>query len=99
MAWEEMHTATKAAEPTTIINAWARLSAVQATAAGFQSVESQSAHFYMDHKKAGAKGKDWATLDTYWWDLGFGKDANVTAAQRKLMLGGEVSMWSDHYCE
>ena len=41
MAWEEMHSATKAAEPTTIINAWLRLSAVQATAAGFQSVESQ----------------------------------------------------------
>ena len=61
-------------------------SAVQATAAGYEAVESAGGQFYLDHPK----GKGWADLSPYWWDITRGQ--NLTTKQRELLLGGEVSM-------
>jgi len=84
MLWWAPATTLDVATPgETIINAWTPdYSAVQATAAGFEAVESAGGQFYLDHPK----GHGWADLAPFWWDISRGK--SLTSGQRELLLGG-----------
>jgi hypothetical protein len=53
-------------------------------------VESASGHFYFTAPGPGGP-KGWSRC---WYDIA----PNVPAAEKPLLLGGEVSMWSDSYC-
>jgi hypothetical protein len=108
-AWEEMLTQTMAADnTTTIIAAWSELTAAGATAAGHEAIECSGNLFYLDHPKGPCGGFDscrsWGNLSTYWTDIApVCADPTKcfpdrTGAQYGRMLGGEVSLWSDHYC-
>ena len=84
MLWWAPATTLDVATPgETIINAWTPdYSAVQATAAGFEAVESAGGHFYLDHPK----GNGWADLAPFWWDISRGEA--LSSKQRELLLGG-----------
>jgi len=88
--WEELFFDAGAATENTIVNAWARHNASSITSTGRKAVESASSHFYFTG--AGAMGS--AGWSKCWYDIGTG----VPASQHKLLLGGEMSMWSDTYC-
>ena len=88
--WEEVLFDAGAATNKTIVNAWSRHSAAQITATGRRAVESKSGAFYFTGAAPGGP-KGWAKC---WYDIG----VNVPAAQRQLLLGGEMSMWTDTYC-
>jgi hypothetical protein len=88
--WEELFFDAGAATPTTIVNAWARHNASEITQTGRRAVESAASHFYFT--SPGAMGP------AGWEKCWYGIDTGVPAAQKKLLLGGEMSMWSDTYC-
>lgn len=79
-----------AATNKTIVNAWARHTAAEITATGRRAVESSGSHFYFTRPAPGGP--------TGWSKCWYGIDANVPASQHSLLLGGEMSMWSDEYC-
>lgn len=56
-----------------------------------QAVESKSSAFY--YTQAGPGGPDGWTRS--WYDISTGI---TDPAQKALVLGGEISMWSDTYC-
>ncbi len=88
MGWEEILFKTGAAAdyPSVIVDSWARSSWSEAAAAGHPTVMSNSGIFYLDYAGHSAK--------SMWIDMM--KD-NSNTTQRKLLLGGEVSMWQDQY--
>ena len=79
-----------AATPETIVDAWARHTPAEITATGRRAIESTGSHFYFTRAAPGGP-KGWSSC---WWDIATG----VPESQRHLLLGGEVSMWSDTYC-
>ena len=79
-----------AATPETIVDAWARHTPAEITATGRRAIESTGAHFYFTRAAPGGP-KGWKSC---WWDIATG----VPESQRHLLLGGEISMWSDTYC-
>ena len=99
MGWEQL---IWAPQPT-IINAYAGYTAAQVVAKGHLAVESSANHFYFTHPAGwdppatrdrceyGCAGADgWQMC---WHDIGSG----VPAANASMVLGGEVSMWTDDY--
>ena len=88
--WEEVLFSAGAATNRTIINAWHRHRPPEITKTGRRAVESWAEHFYFTRPaKGGPEG--WAPC---WYDISTG----VPADERPLLLGGEMSMWSDTYC-
>ena len=88
--WEEILFDAGAATNQTIVNAWSRHRPPEITRTGRRAVESYSSHFYFTEAAPG--GPDgWAKC---WYDISTG----VPEAERHLLLGGEMSMWSDTYC-
>jgi len=89
--WEELYFDVHAGMESAIINAWEKHTASEVTATGRRAVESKHDHFYFTSAAPG--GPDgWAKC---WYDIGTG----VPDDERSLLLGGEVSMWSDTYLE
>jgi len=88
--WEEAYFNAGAATNNTIVNAWARHTAAQITKTGRRAVESSDSHFYFT--SPGAAGP--AGWKKCWYDIATG----VASAHLHLLLGGEISMWSDSYC-
>lgn len=88
--WEEVLFDAGAATPETIVDAWSRHTPAEITATGRRAIESKGSHFYFTRAAAGGP-KGWAPC---WFDIATG----VPAEQRSLLLGGEMSMWSDTYC-
>jgi len=88
--WEEVLFDAGAATPETIVNAWARHTANEITETGRKAVESKDDHFYFTAAAPGGP----AGWKTCWYDIG----TNVSAGQKHLLLGGEMSMWTDTYC-
>ena len=74
----------------TIVNAWSWHSASEITATGRKAVESRSSAFYFTSAVPGGPA-GWSKV---WYDIGTG----VPQSQRELLLGGEMSMWTDTYC-
>jgi len=88
--WEELLFDAGAATNKTIVDAWSRHSAAEITATGRRAIESKNSHFYFTRPaKTGSQG-----YAPCWYDISTG----VPASQRHLLLGGEISMWSDTYC-
>ena len=89
--WEELFFDAGAATPDTIVNAWARHSAGEITKTGRKAVESASDHFYFTSPgPAGPAG---------WSRCHYAIDTGVPDDEKHLLLGGEMSMWSDTYCD
>ena len=89
--WEELFFDAGAATPNTIVNAWARHSPSEITKTGRKAVESASDHFYFTSPgPAGPAG---------WSKCHYAIDTGVPADEKHLLLGGEMSMWSDTYCD
>ena len=89
MAWVNAWSTTHAATQRTILDTWATVYGMPdvVTDAGFQCVAST--YMYLNHV-SGPVG----AYTMYWRDIA----PNVTDADKKKMLGGEVSMWGDDYC-
>ena len=90
MAWVNALTTTGAATPHTILGTWATTYGMpgRVTAAGYACVAST--YMYLNHI-GGAVG----SYTEYWRDITGGE---VPPSAMPLMLGGEVSMWTDAYC-
>ena len=88
--WEEALFDAGAATNNTIVNAWARHTAAEITATGRRAVESKDSAFYFTGAAPGGPA-GWSRC---WYDI----STNVPANEMKLLLGGEMSMWSDSYC-
>lgn len=89
--WEEALFVENAATNNTIVNAWARHTAAEIVSRGYRAVESNDNAFYFT--EAGPGGP--AGWKRCWYNIATGIE-NET--QRKMVLGGEMSMWSDTYC-
>jgi hexosaminidase len=89
--WEEIFFDAGAATSQTIVNTWSHHTAAEVTATGRQAVESHAPSFYFTRPAPGGP-KGWAKC---WYDIGVGVPKNETV----LLLGGEMSMWSDTYCD
>ena len=87
--WEELMFDAGAAQTTTIVDAWSRHNPGEITASGRQALASNSSHFYYTEAAPGGA----AGWKKSWYDIG----TTVPLAQRDLLLGGEISMWSDTY--
>ena len=74
----------------TILGTWATVYGMpgKVVSAGYQCVAST--YMYLNHIN-GSVG----SYTNYWRDITGGE---VPASARRLMLGGEVSMWTDDYC-
>jgi hexosaminidase len=88
--WEEILYDAGAATKDTIVNAWARHTAAEVTSTGRRAVESKDSAFYFTSAAPGGP-KGWSKC---WYDIATGVPANETS----LLLGGEMSMWTDTYC-
>ena len=88
--WEEILFDAGAATNRTLVYAWSRDTPAQVIDQGRRCVDSQSSHFYMT-EPAGAYPKGW---ESFYYDISSG----LTPAQLPMLLGGEMSMWTDTYC-
>ena len=100
MAWHDIFVSTGAAqgwEGSLILDTWHKFSskasvapfgASNATALGFEAVESSGMYIVPNAHGVGA---NWTSL---WTDIG----AGFGDEQRHKMLGGEVSFWGNDYC-
>ena len=75
----------------TIVDSWKTPSRVaDITKTGRRALSSDAQHFYL--YSAGPPGPEgWSKC---WHDI----DEGVPASEKHLLLGGEMSMWTDHYC-
>ena len=89
--WEELYFDVHAGMETAIINAWSRHTAQEVTATGRRCIENKHDHFYFTQAAAGGP-QGWSPC---WYDIATG----VPDDERSLLLGGEVSMWTDTYLE
>merc|ERR1712039_144240 len=88
--WEEALFDATAATQNTIVDSWRGTHAGEITKTGRRAIESASSHFYFTSAAPGGPA-GWAKS----W---YGIDGTVPESQRKLLIGGEMSMWSDTYC-
>lgn len=89
--WEELYFDVHAGMETAIINTWSRHTAKEVTATRRKCVENKEDHFYFTRAAPGGP-KGWSKC---WYNIATG----VPESERSLLLGGEVSMWSDTYLE
>eukprot|EP01064_Diplonema_japonicum_P018385 TRINITY_DN27077_c0_g1_i1.p1 TRINITY_DN27077_c0_g1~~TRINITY_DN27077_c0_g1_i1.p1 ORF type:complete len:514 (+),score=104.10 TRINITY_DN27077_c0_g1_i1:40-1581(+) len=88
--WEEIQFDAGAATQDTIVDAWARHSPGSITATGRNAIASNDSHFYFTEAAPGGPA-GWSKC---WHDI----SSTVPASQQNLLLGGEISMWTDTYC-
>ena len=88
--WEEILFDAGAATTRTIVYAWSRDTPAQVIAQGRRCVDSQAEYFYMT-EPAGQYPQGWKS---FWYGIG----AGLSPAQLPMLLGGEMSMWTDTYC-
>eukprot|EP01116_Phalansterium_solitarium_P023041 TRINITY_DN7870_c0_g1_i2.p1 TRINITY_DN7870_c0_g1~~TRINITY_DN7870_c0_g1_i2.p1 ORF type:complete len:667 (+),score=271.44 TRINITY_DN7870_c0_g1_i2:146-2146(+) len=88
--WEEVLFDAGAATMTTIVDAWSRHNPGEIISQGRRAVNSAAAHFYFTTPAPGGPS-GWAPC---WYDISTG----LNASQVPMLLGGEMSMWSDTYC-
>ena len=86
MGWEEFHWRTNASSSVgpgstgAIIEAWSKYKAADVVKAGYRAVEADGGKFYLNHLHP---------VSSQWHDIGAGIE---TAAEKALMLGGEICM-------
>jgi len=89
--WEEALFDASAATQDTIVDSWTGTHAGEITKTGRRAIESAEPHFYFTNPAPGGPSG--------WKSCWYGIDATVPASQKHLLLGGEMSMWSDTYCD
>lgn len=87
--WEQVLFETGAATNNTIVYAYMN-GASKITATGHKAVVANGSSLYFTVPAPGGP-EGWAPL---WYDIGF----DVPADEQGLLLGGEMSMWTDTYC-
>eukprot|EP00055_Hartaetosiga_balthica_P004415 m.11494 g.11494 ORF g.11494 m.11494 type:complete len:653 (-) comp3847_c0_seq1:89-2047(-) len=88
--WEEVLFDNGAATMQTIVDGWSNYPASSITQTGRFAVESAASHFYFT--EAAPNGPEgWSEC---WYNI----SSNIPASQSHLLLGGEMSMWTDTYC-
>ena len=90
VGWEELLFDAGAATNNTIIDAWTRHTPGQITATGRRAIDSTESHFYFTQSAPGGPA-GWSRC---WYNI----SETVPAGQGNLLLGGEISMWTDTYC-
>ena len=88
--WEEVLFDAGAATNRTIVYAWSRDTPANVIDMGRRCVDAQSEYFYLTYAP-GAYPKGWQSL---WYGIG----TSLTPQQLPMLLGGEMSMWTDTYC-
>ena len=88
--WEEILFTAKAATNDTVVDAWARHTANEIVDTGRKAIESHNRWFYFT-EPAGEYPQGWQPC---WNDIA----AGISDESRHLLLGGEMSMWTDSYC-
>jgi hexosaminidase len=88
--WEEILFDAGAATNKTIVYAWSRHTPQEIISAGRRAVDSASGDFYMT-EPAGPYPGGWKN---FWYDISTG----VAPADIGMLLGSEMSMWTDSYC-
>ncbi|KAA0173469.1 hypothetical protein FNF27_05109 [Cafeteria roenbergensis] len=86
VGWEEILFDSHAASNGTVVNAWARYTAVDVVKKGYRAIESASSHFYLNYVSQPYSGM--------WRDIAPG----LSGQQLALVLGGEASIWTDDTC-
>eukprot|EP00039_Didymoeca_costata_P022908 m.347559 g.347559 ORF g.347559 m.347559 type:complete len:345 (+) comp33282_c0_seq1:2-1036(+) len=89
MAWVNALTTTHVATPNTILGTWATVYGMPPLVTGDNYSCVGSTYMYLN-KITGTVG----SYTNYWRDIADG----VNSSNMHLMLGGEVSMWTDDYC-
>jgi len=93
--WEELLFDADAASPHAIIQAWGGFTPPNITAKGRYAINSVSHHLYTGPDVGpGKPGPPWLGWARAHYDIG----AGVPAAERQLLLGGEMAFWTDAYC-
>eukprot|EP00049_Salpingoeca_infusionum_P023045 m.10095 g.10095 ORF g.10095 m.10095 type:complete len:670 (+) comp5526_c0_seq1:31-2040(+) len=90
--WEEMHFVSKAATPETIVYIWStigRHTPSEITQTGRRVVQCSEARFYFTQPAPGGP----AGWKKSWTDISQG----IPETQKHLLLGGQMSMWTDNY--
>ena len=87
--WEQVLFLTGAATNDTIVYAYMS-NASRVTATGHKAVVANGSSLYFTAAAPGGA----AGWDKVWYDIGF----DVPPGERSLLLGGEMSMWTDTYC-
>ena len=87
--WEQVLFETGAATDDTIVYAYMS-GASRVTATGHKTVVANGSSLYFTVAAPGGP----AGWDKLWYDIGF----DVPPSERALLLGGEMSMWTDTYC-
>ena len=90
MGWQEFHFRTNASDAvgpgeTAIIEAWSKYKAADVVKLGYRAVEADGGKFYLNHLHP---------IASQWTDIGIGIE---TSAEKLLMLGGEIAMWTLEY--
>eukprot|EP00911_Craspedida_sp_UC1_P002689 UC1_evm1s1975 len=89
--WDEVLLDAGAATSHTIIDAWRRgVGIAEVIASGHVAVNSDSSQFYFTSPAPGGPA-GWSKC---WYDIATG----LNSTGSKLLLGGEMSMWTDTYC-
>lgn len=79
-----------AATPATTVFSWSRHWPPEVTATGHHVVASNGSHFYMTQAAPGGPA-GWSPM---WYDI----SDSIPVDQLPLLLGGELSQWTDTYC-
>jgi len=89
-SWEEMLFESKAANKETIVDAWNAHTPAEVTATGRRALMSKNKRFYFTWPAKESFPEGWSPC---WYDIA----AGIPKSQRHLLLGGEISMWTDFY--
>eukprot|EP00118_Oscarella_pearsei_P018801 m.194897 g.194897 ORF g.194897 m.194897 type:complete len:390 (+) comp39508_c1_seq14:645-1814(+) len=88
VAFEEALFTTQSADQSVIIQPWARHTALDAVSKGFYAIENSYPHFYLSLEPL-------IPVKNVWIDIAV---KLTTDKERSLLLGGEISYWTDVYC-
>lgn len=88
-AWEESLSTGNAATENTIVTTWTGFSAKDITATGRRAIECSQPHFYLTFRPQ---------IDDETWSYCHHDIAEgIPVAQRHLLMGGQLSFWTDKY--
>eukprot|EP01063_Lacrimia_lanifica_P028243 TRINITY_DN4091_c0_g4_i1.p1 TRINITY_DN4091_c0_g4~~TRINITY_DN4091_c0_g4_i1.p1 ORF type:complete len:515 (+),score=171.59 TRINITY_DN4091_c0_g4_i1:55-1599(+) len=88
--WEELLFNAHAAQADSLIYSWSKHYAGDVTSQGFKTIEAHSTEFYFTRPATAAFPQGWVRQ---WYNV----SSTVAAEDQHLLLGGEVSMWSDNF--
>eukprot|EP01063_Lacrimia_lanifica_P028236 TRINITY_DN4091_c0_g1_i3.p1 TRINITY_DN4091_c0_g1~~TRINITY_DN4091_c0_g1_i3.p1 ORF type:complete len:528 (+),score=230.90 TRINITY_DN4091_c0_g1_i3:113-1585(+) len=88
--WEELLFNAHAAQADSVIFAWSRHFAGDATSQGYAAIEAHNRYFYFTWPAPAAFPEGWAAQ---WYNI----SSTVADEDQHLLRGGEVALWSDRF--